>query len=149
MERRRDGDGDGDGDGVVELLVQLADDPCGYNAVFHFEDEKIFCWNSDAMEMSCRDYPLRNGIMVRQYDYAGTRSYNLFRYQSDGEMEYISQLFARDELISEDSLEQCPYYAIDDKEISKEEFDKQLNSLITNQLIERTAWTEIAEVKED
>ena len=30
-----------DGDGVVELLVQLQDDPCGYNAVFHFDGEPV------------------------------------------------------------------------------------------------------------
>lgn len=132
-----------DEDGISELLVQLVDDPCGYNAVFHFEDGRIFCWNSDTVEMSCRDYPLKNGIMVRQYDYSGTRSYVLFRYQSNGEIENISQMFARDELIPEDSSEPCPYYTIDEKEVNQDEFNNQINSIIINQLIERIDWTEI------
>lgn len=132
-----------DGDGAVELLVQLEDNPCGYNAVFHFDGKQILCWNSDFVEMSCRDYPLQNGIMVQQYDYAGTRSYTLFRYQSNGEKENISQLFVRDELIFPDSTEPCPYYAIDGTEMDEDEFNKQLNSLITEQLIKRTDWKTI------
>ena len=132
-----------DGDGEVELLVQLQDDPCGYNGVFHFDGEQMLCWNSDSVEGSCRDYPLCNGIMVRQYDYSGTRSYTLFRYKSNGETEYVSQLFARDELIHLDSTEPCPYYEIDGTEIDKDEFDKQINSLITEKLIKRTDWKKI------
>lgn len=132
-----------DGDGVVELLVQLQDDPSGYNAVFHFDGEQMLCWNSDSVEGSCRDYPLCNGIMVRQYDYSGTRSYTLFRYKSNGETENISNLFARDELIYSDSTEPCPYYEIDGAEVDKDEFNKQINSLITEQLIKRTDWKEI------
>lgn len=132
-----------DCDGVVELLIQLKDDPCGYNAVFHFKDGQILCWNSDSAEMSCRDYPLQDGIMVQQYDYSGTRSYTLFRYNSNGEKENVSQLFARDELIYLDSTEPCPYYEIDGTEIDKDEFDKQINSLITEQRIKSTDWKEI------
>ena len=131
-----------DEDGVLELLVQLVDDPCGYNAVFHFEKGKIFCWNSDAVEMSCRDYPLQNGIMVRQYDYAGTRTYDLFRYNSKGEREIICSLFARDELIQEDSSEQFPYYSINGNEIDKSEFDKQLNLLVIDKMLDSTVWIE-------
>jgi len=132
-----------DGDGVVELLVQLEDDPCGYNAVFHFDGKQILCWNSDIVEMSCRDYPLQNGVMVKQYDYSGTRSYTLFRYHSDGEKQIVSQLFARDELLDPDSEMPCPYYEIDETEIDKDEFDKQLDSLITKQMVNSTAWKEI------
>ncbi len=132
-----------DGDGVVELLIQLQDDPCGYNGVFHFDGEQMLCWNSDSVEGSCRDYPLRDGIMVRQYDYSGTRSYTLFRYKSNGETENVSQLFARDELIYSDSTESCPYYEIDGTEVDKDEFNKQIDSLITEQLIKRTDWNEL------
>ena len=132
-----------DGDGVVELLVQLQDNPCGYNGAFHFGGEQMLCWNSDSVEGSCRDYPLCNGIMVRQYDYSGTRGYKLFRYKSNGETENISNLFARDELIYSDSTEPCPYYEIDGTEVNQDEFNKQINSLITEQLIKRTDWKEI------
>ena len=132
-----------DGDGVHELLVQLEDDPHGYNAVFHFENGQIFCWNSDMVESSCCDYPLNNSTMVRQYDFSGTRSYTIFRYKEGGEEENISQLFAREELIPEDSSEPCPYYEIDGKEVDKVEFDKQLDLLVTGRLVERAEWTEI------
>lgn len=134
---------DVDQDNVEELLVQLENDPCGYNGVFHFENGRIYCWNSDSVDMTCRDYPLQNGMMVRQYDYAGTRSYILFRYMKNGEMESISSLFVREELISEDSLEKCPYYEIDGQEVDKAEFDKQFDLLITDWLLEREAWTPI------
>lgn len=130
-----------DGDGVDELLIQMVDDPCGYNAVFHYEDGKLFCWNSDAMEMSSRDYPLRDGTMVHQYDYNGIRSYTLFRYRADGEQEEISGLYAREELIPEESDAPCPYYEIDGEEVDKTVFEEQLDSLITGRLLERAAWT--------
>lgn len=130
-----------DGDGTVELLVQLADDPCGYNAVFHFEDGKIFCWNSDGVEMTCRDYPLNDGTMVRQYDYGCTRSYTVFRYTEGGETEDISYLFARDELFPEDSLAPCPYYKIDEHEVSQTVFEEQFHTLVTSRMLNRSDWT--------
>lgn len=129
-----------DGDGTMELIVQMVDDPCGYNAVFHFENDKIFCWNSDAMEGSCRDYPLNDGTMVRQYDYNGTRSYTVFRYQANGKQQDISYLFAREVLIPEDSLEPCPYYKINGNEVNKAVFDEQLAALVTDRILERSAW---------
>ncbi|MBR6790019.1 MAG: hypothetical protein IKM31_04030 [Oscillospiraceae bacterium] len=132
-----------DGDDVSELLVQTAEDPRGYNAVFHFEDGRIFCWNSDAAEMNCRDYPLSDGTMVRQYDFSGTRSYTLFRYLSGGETEELNRLFARDELIDPDSTDPCPYYEADGKELSAEEFSELLNNMINSNLPERSSWTEI------
>lgn len=132
-----------DGDGGVELLVQMAGDPGGYNGVFHFADGVLVCWNSDAMEMSCRDYPLSDGTMVRQYDINGTRTYTLFRYQADGEREEISRLFAREELLSEDSAEPCPYYEIDGNAVDKAEFEKQLAALVTGRMLPSSAWTGI------
>ena len=132
-----------DEDNEVELLIQMVDDPCGYNGVFHVEDGKIYCWNSDSTDMQCRDYPLRDGTMVRQYDYAGTRSYHIFWYDSDGEVHWYSKLFAREELIPEDSTEPCPYYEIDGMEISVDEFELNLKVLVTEYLLERDAWKEI------
>ena len=128
------------GDGCSELLVQLEDDPCGYNGVFHYEEGRLYCWNSDSAEMSSRDYPLKDGIMVSQYDYAGTRTYTLFKYNADGSKANISTLFAREELHPEDSTEKCPYYAIDGIEVDKNEFDKKLNALVLDRLLERTEW---------
>lgn len=130
-------------DGVVEMLVQLQDDPCGYNAVFHFDGKQIICWQSDSVEGSCRDYPLKDGTMVQQYDYSGTRGYTLFRYNSKGEKVDISDMFARDELIYSDDASKCPYYEFDGAEVSKDEFDKKYKLLIEESMLKRDAWKAI------
>lgn len=109
--------------------------------VFHFENGQIFSWNSDAAEGSCFDYPLSNGTMVRQSEFNGTRSYQLFQYKESGREEPATLLFAREELIPEDSSEPCPYYAIDGKEVDETEFDRQFALLVDGPLVERTAWT--------
>lgn len=132
-----------DGDHVVELIIQMAGDPCGYNAVFHFEDGRLFCWNSDAMEMSCRDYLLNDGTMARQYDYNGACSYTLFRYLDNGQTEDIASMFSREELVPEDSLAPCPYYEIDGKEVEKAVFDEMLTSLMTDRILTGAAWKRI------
>ncbi len=132
-----------DGDGGSELLIQMIDDPSGYNAVFHYQNGSLFCWNSDGVEMNCRDYPLLDGTMVRQYDYGGCRTYTIFRYQADGAMEHISRLFAREELLPADSALPCPYYEIDGNAVDKTTFDEQLTVLVFDRLLERLAWTAV------
>ncbi len=127
-------------DGIVELIVQMVDDPSGYNAVFHYEDGKLFCWNSDSMEGSCRDYPLRNGTMVRQMDFNGTSSHAIFTYKSDGTMENETVFFARTELLPPDSSEPCPYYEVNGEEVDQSEYEEQLKALICDQLFERSDW---------
>ncbi len=130
-----------DGDGVDELLLQWIGDPGSYNGVFHYDGGQIRCWQSDGMEASCRDYPLRDGTMVRQYDFNGTRSYTLFRYRPDGSQETAASLFAREERIPEDSPEPCPYYRVNGEEVGAADFQTQFDSLITQQLLEPSAWT--------
>lgn len=132
-----------DGDGISELLVQYENDPCVYNGVFHYSGGKLYCWQNDFSEGSCRDYPLKDGTMVRQNDFNGTCSYTLFHYNSDGETEEISTLFAREELIPEDSGEPCPYYSIDGEETDKAVFDEKLNEMVMNKMLDRSAWTAI------
>jgi len=132
-----------DEDNVNKLLIQMVDEPGGYNGVFHYKDGKLFCWNSDSVEMTCYDYPLRDGTMVKQYNYAGTRSYDIFWYNSDGTTTTYTRLFARDELIPEDSTEKCPYYEIDGLELNAEDFELNLEVLITDYLLEEDSWTEI------
>ncbi|MBQ9764881.1 MAG: hypothetical protein IJW18_01630 [Lachnospiraceae bacterium] len=129
-----------DGDNVLELLIQMVDSPEGYNGVFNYENGELFCWNSDAMEMSGRDYPLTNGTMVRQYDFNGTRSYTVFQYLPNGETETLSTFFAREELIDESSTDPCPYYTIDGHEVDKAVFDEQLKNSITSQRLTRSDW---------
>lgn len=79
--------------------------------------------------------------VVRQYDYNGTRSYTIFRYQSSGEMEELTHLFTWEELIPEDSTEPCPYYEIDGTEVEKTEFEEQLAELVIDRMLKSTAWT--------
>lgn len=131
-----------DGDGTVELIIQMEDAPHDYNGVFHFEDGRIYCWNSDAMEMSCRDYPLSDATMVRQYDMNGS-SYTVFSYNSDGEAETVHSLFAREERITDDSTEPCPYYEVDGEEVDEAEFYEQLDALVLDKLLNRSEWTAI------
>ena len=50
-----------DGDGGAELVVQMVAQPHQFNAVFHYGDGELSCWQYDIMEMSCRDYPLGDG----------------------------------------------------------------------------------------
>ena len=69
-----------DGDGIDELLVQWVEFPGAYNGVFHYEDGALSVWQNDGVELSCRDYPLRDGTMVRQYDHGGS-SFRLFRFR--------------------------------------------------------------------
>lgn len=130
-----------DGDGVEELLVQYEESPEAYNGVFHYEDGKLYCWQHDDMEGNCRDYPLRDGTMVRQYDYGGTSSYTLFRYRSDGIEEKITNLFIREELIDPDSTDPCPYYEVGGMEVDKDKFEEQLKNLITDWKLDNSAWT--------
>ena len=130
-----------DGDGVPELLVQMEDDPCGYNGVFHFQDGSLVCWNSDPMEMSCRDYPLRDGTMVTQYDHGGGRSYTIFRYGADGTKEEQASLFARDSAIPGQDPLPSPSYQVDGREVDDKEFAQKLGELVTSKLLDRQAWT--------
>lgn len=132
-----------DGDGTVELLVQCVEDPCSYNGVFHYDSGRLYCWQYDCVEGSCRDYPLRDGTMVRQYDYSGVSSYTIFRYQTDGTTEDLMSLFTRQERIPEDSAAPCPYYEVDGNEVEQAVFAEQLKHLITDQMLERPAWTAI------
>lgn len=129
-----------DGDAKDELLVQMADNPGGYNGVFHFADGKLICWNSDGAEMSGRDYPLQDGTMVRQYDWNGTQSYTLFCYQSDGGMEELEPLFVRRENIPEDSTQPCPYYEVNGKAVGQSEFERQLQEKIRDRLLTGEMW---------
>lgn len=132
-----------DGDGVAELLVQLKEDPQGYNGVFHFEQGQIFCWNSDSMEMNIWDYPLQDGTMVRQAETNGTCSYTLYRYQSNGQNQEQQSLFAREEVLDPFSTAPVPYYEASHKEVDKAEFDKQLKAQISHQLLPRSAWSAV------
>lgn len=130
-----------DGDDVEELLVQYVDDPCTFNGVFHYDSGRLYCWQFDCVESSCRDYPLWDGTMVSQYDYSGTRSYVLFRYQADGKTEELLNLFAREELVYPDSTDPCPYYEVDGTEVDKAVFNERLNDTVINQMLDRSAWT--------
>ncbi len=128
-------------DGVSELLVQMVESPEGYNGVFSFENGEVRCWNSDAAEMNCRDYPLVDGMMVRQYDFGGTSNYTLFRYRSGGEEEIVSFFTISEEWLDSKSAQLRSRYTVDGEEVGKEDFDVQFNNLIACKLPERSIWS--------
>ena len=135
-----------DGDGVCELLIQGVDDPCNYNGVFHADGTRLACWQNDMMELSCRDYPLQDGTMVRQYDTLTGPSrysqlYTLFRYQSDGSQETVAQLSVHEDT-SEDGSTSVTYQ-LDGAEVEQADFEGEFQALITGRLLERTAWTPV------
>jgi hypothetical protein len=95
------------------------------------------------MEMICYSYPLKNGMMVEEYDYDGSISYNLYRYLPSGETEQIGSFFIREEPSSlEESLD-APIYKIDNKDVSKEEFEKELKEQVLDEMVGRNDWTKM------
>lgn len=128
-------------DGVSELLVQMVESPEGYNGVFSFENGEVRCWNSDAAEMNCRDYPLTDGTMVRQYDLGGTSNYTLFRYHSGGEEEILSFFTVSEEWVDAQSAERKTRYTENGEEVEKETYDVHFNNAVTSRLLDRSAWT--------
>lgn len=132
-----------DGDGIDELLFQMENDPFGHNAVFHYADGRIFCWENDMVEMTSGHYPLSDGAMVSEYYHSGSTSYTIFRYLSDGEQEILSSLFAREEPLSEELNLPCPYYEIDGVEVDEAAFYAKLEESVTKMLPPRSAWTKL------
>lgn len=121
-----------DGDGVDELLLQYPNDPMAYNGVFHYKDGTLQCWQHDEVEMVCRDYPLRDGTMVHHY----RESYHLFHYQPDGSRKELTNLDA----ISRSPDEDIYFYQVDETDVDRAEFERQVKQLVTDQLLEREAW---------
>ena len=136
-----------DGDGVCELLIQAVDDPCSYNGVFHWDGSGLICWQNDFSEMSCRDYPLQDGTMVRQYD-TGTgpnrysNLYALLRYQPDGETQTVATLAIHQEIAQDGGSSVA--YQIGDSTVDQARFEAEFERLITGRLLDRSAWTAIA-----
>ncbi len=128
-----------DGDGVVELWVQMVNDPVGYNGAFHYENGELFCWHSDAFESGTLAYPLVDGTMVRQFEHNGNISYTISRYLNDGKMKDIHYLLAREHVL-EYGTEPCPYYTVDGEEVAKEVFDAKVKELVTDKVLGREAW---------
>lgn len=118
-------------DGDEELLIQMEDNPGGYNAVFHFEEDKIVCWCSDSVELTCFEYSLRNGLMVNEYQYNGTITYSIFNYLSNGEKVQKNMLWYRENDFS---------YNVDNIDVTKEEFENEYKSLIQEQLYDSVDW---------
>lgn len=129
-----------DGDGSDELLVQMEDGPGGMNAVFHYNGERIDCWELDAVEMNCYTEPLTDGAMVRQYFYGDCRSFWIFRYGPDGTQNELHYLFARDELVNPEDRAPCPYYEVDGRAVSEEKFNWALRKDVLEKRWNRADW---------
>lgn len=119
-----------DGDGGEELLVQMAGSPEGYNGVFHYAAGELCCWNSDYAEGNCRDYPLRDGTILRQYDLGGSCSYILYRYRSDGTLRETGRLFVREYVTEGEDPAPAPYYEANGTELDAAAFTAQLDALM-------------------
>ena len=132
-----------DGDGKEELIIQAVDEPQRFVSVFDEKDGKVVCWFKDDLEWNCFTYPLDNGLMVEEYDYAGSISYWVYRYTEDGETEELTKLFIREELASEDDTSKCPDYQIDDNEISEDKFNEVRKSTIFDHMLDCSDWTKI------
>ena len=133
-----------DGDGGDELLLQWVESPESYNGVFHYRDGRLSCWQNDGSEGNCRDYPLRDGIMVRQYDFNGTTTYTLFRYRPNGKTKELVLLVAREGTIDPESGEELPpSYEANGEPVEPDEFRGLLDSLVTGQRPDPSDWTGI------
>lgn len=130
-----------DGDGGEELLVQYRGVPAVFNGVFDYDGKNLICRQYDTGEGSSFDFPLNDSSMVRLYVFNGTQSYTVFRYDDDGEITESTKLFARTQLIPEDSTEPCPYYEIDGKEVALEDFRLGLKENIDDKMLDSSAWT--------
>lgn len=138
-----------DGDGGAELVVQMAAQPGLFNAVFHYGAEELSCWQYDIMETSCRDYPLRDGAMVRQYD-TGTgpnrysHLYTVFRYLSGGETEETASLTIHED--TSDGGAETLTYLVDNEEVDQDTFETRFEELVESRLLSREDWTPAAEL---
>ena len=132
-----------DGDGGEELLVQYGGVPAVFNGVFDYDGKKLVCRRFDMGDGDSFDFPLADGSMVRQYAFNGTHSYTFFRYGENGDITELKSIFARVELIPEDSGEPCPYYEIDGREVALEEFTAALKENVTDKMLDPLDWTEI------
>ncbi|MDU3778451.1 MAG: hypothetical protein E7G43_00655 [Flavonifractor plautii] len=132
-----------DGDGGAELVVQMVAQPHQFNAVFHYGDGELSCWQYDIVEMSCRDYPLEDGAMVRQYD-TGTgpnrysHLYTVFRYLPDGETEECASLAVHQDT-QEDGTEVFTYL-VDDAEVDQDTFAAEFEELVGSRLLSLEDW---------
>ena len=137
-----------DGDGGAELVVQMVEQPQQFNAVFHYGDGELSCWQYDIVEMSCRDYPLEDGAMVRQYD-TGTgpnrysNLYTVFRYLPDGETEECASLAVHQDT-QEDGTEVFTYL-VDDAEVDQDTFAAEFEELVGSRLLSLEDWTPATE----
>lgn len=132
-----------DGDGTEELLVQYGGVPAVFNGVFDYDGKNLICRQYDISDGDSFAFPLADGSMVRQYLFNGTHSYTFFRYDEYGEITEFKNIFARVELIPEDSGEPCPYYEVDGVEVTLEEFTAALKEFVTDKMLDPSAWTDI------
>lgn len=129
------------GDGVEELLVRCKNDPGQGNALFHYNNGEIECWNADFIEATSYTYPLLNSNMVYEYNYGGMVTTKVFRYLPNGTEEDIIGFFVRQENVYNDPSLKCPYYEIDDIEVDEAEFTEKYKSYVSDHLIPKDMWT--------
>lgn len=133
-----------DDDGDEELIVRSQDDPKSFTAVFYTKDNMVYCGWLDPGDSIPFSYPIDNGYMVSEHHEDGLINYSILKsnfgegYNSKSVCEFFTNT-----KIADDPGNPYPHYRIDGKEVSKEEFEEKLKTMITDHLLDRDAWTRI------
>lgn len=130
------------GDHIDELFIKDGkwDASYGYNSwVFSYNpnDKKIYNIIWDDIEGVCSYTPLKNGVLLQRYWYAGGQSdsFTFYKLGSDNKGNKVKELnyFVGD-------WEDLPPYRIDQKEVTKEKWNKVLKSDFINNKISKNQW---------
>ena len=111
-----------DGDGGAELVVQRVGQPALFNAVFHYGDGELSCWQYDT------------GTGPTRYSHL----YNLFRYLSDGETEETANLTIHED--TSDGGVETLTYLLDNEEVDQDTFEVRFEELVESQLLSPEEW---------
>ncbi|MCQ2540301.1 MAG: hypothetical protein MJ114_07640 [Acetatifactor sp.] len=120
---------DMDGDGIFEMLVQDRDTPQSFGAIFHYDGEKIVCWEFDAMEGNYYFYPLADGTFVAVYEFGGTRSHTVYRYNAKGERVEIDRFSYHYDNENPAQNQAVPSYSHNGLEITEAAYQQLLKEL--------------------
>ena len=80
--------------------------------------------------------------MVTEYDYGGGISYHVFNYLPTGDTEDVKYFYIKEESYTDyDDPSDFPIYQIDNEDVTKEEFEKELTEYVLDEQMDRTDWT--------
>ena len=140
---------DVDGDGEVELLLQHESGPETANATLDFRDGLIYVQRADCVDGSELEYPLRDGTMVYEWHFGDRYGFYHFRYTpgyfTEG-LERFTYTPAGGWWGETDEPERWQYgegeLEEDDRDVTRQEFERLLEEKITSQRLDASAWKE-------